>query len=191
MALSEDVLTATASNHTGGRSQFVFPNDLAKETSLLRAVVEAEHIRRQDKHYLREYASWIHPIRSRSRDGVPGYSKGYLGVEDIWSPDLIMNDESIRITQTGAIVTERNRPIEWIDAGINMGQTMVEIAKKGINAAIIHHPLSITHIRDRIESVLDTSSSVQVLIRFGTAVRTPYTQRRPINDVMLHPGFSR
>jgi hypothetical protein len=187
----ESELELILASEKDGDSNVILPHDVSDEANILRAVIEADHIRRQDKHFLREYASWIHPIRSRSRDGIPEYSRGLLTVDQIWSPDTILDDNLVRMTKVAVIVSNGNKPMEWTRAGIRMGKTLVQASKAGLNAAVINHPLAIPEIRSRIESILETTWTAQILLRFGYAERAPYTLRRPLNDVMLHPGFTR
>jgi len=46
-------------------------DSVEQEKHVLDAILKTEKDRQFDKHYLRENASWINPIRVRSRDGIP------------------------------------------------------------------------------------------------------------------------
>ena len=49
---------------------------------LAELIADGDRIQGSDKHFRRELAAWIHPSRSQSKDGIPGYS---AGVRDLTS----------------------------------------------------------------------------------------------------------
>ena len=90
-----------------------------------------------------------------------------------------------------AILTSSNKPLNWLGSGFDMALMLIEAASRGLNAAIIIHPLQIPEVRLRVEAALNTDWTAQVLLRMGFAEHAPLTPRRAIVDVMMHPGFSR
>ena len=166
-------------------------DSIKDETELLQAIREAESERMTDKHYIRENASWTHPLRNRSRDGIPELANQVGSSQNLWSPHGLIGDESERISRIAVVVSPSNKPLNWLRSGFEMAVTLVEAAKRGLNAAIIIHPLQNSDIRGRLQSILNTDWTAQVLLRIGFAEHAPVTARRALADVMLHPGFSR
>ncbi|NQV73909.1 hypothetical protein HQ496_12365 [bacterium] len=161
------------------------------EVDVLRAIGDAETERLTDKHYVRENASWTHPLRNRSRDGIPELANRTASIQEIWSPGNLLENKMGSISRVAVVVSPSNRPLNWLRSGFEMSIILIEAGKRGLNAAIIIHPLQIQEIRLRIEAILKTDWTAQVLLRLGFAERAPLTPRRALVDVMLHPGFSR
>lgn len=160
-----------------------------RENAILVSVQQAEQMRGGDKHYVRENASWIHPMRRRSRDGVPMPHDRFQTLSEIWSP--VDPDNGQKTSVVGAILSKRDRPIDWVESGMLLARVLNRATMSGLSAAIVNHPLHLTKIRSEIMKSLQTDLEPQVLVRIGYAEHTPSTPRRPLTDVMLHPGFSR
>jgi hypothetical protein len=52
-------------------------------------IAEGDRIQLSDKRFRRELASWIHPNRSHSRDGIPGYAFGFNEIMSLVGPFVI------------------------------------------------------------------------------------------------------
>jgi hypothetical protein len=161
------------------------------EVEVLRAIGDAETERLTDKHYVRENASWTHPLRNRSRDGIPEPASKAGSIQELWSPKNLLENKIGSISKVAAVISPSNKPLNWLRSGFEMSIILIEAAKHGLNAAIVIHPLQIVEIRHKIEAILKTDWTAQVIMRLGFAERAPVTPRRALVDVMLHPGFSR
>ena len=165
-------------------------NSSENEVSVLNAILEAENFRQADKHYVRENASWINPIRRRSKDGIPTSQEKMPTLGQLWSPDAIFNQKGERLTLVGVFESQGNRTIQWIRSGFLMADVLVQASRMGMSAAIINHPLHIPSIYNSIERVISEGWTAQIIVRFGFAEHAPVTPRRSLLDVMLHPGFN-
>ncbi|MCO8128549.1 hypothetical protein NHL50_15165 [Acidimicrobiia bacterium EGI L10123] len=47
--------------------------------------------------------------------------------------------------------------------------------------------MEVSDLRPLLEQVLDTEGAAQLLIRFGYADYSPYSLRRPVDDVIAAP----
>ena len=52
-------------------------------------IAEGDRIQLSDKRFRRELASWVHPNRTKSRDGMPGYAFGFGGLLSLAGPFAI------------------------------------------------------------------------------------------------------
>jgi nitroreductase len=161
------------------------------EFEVLAAVQQADSIWSADKHFMRENASWMHPLRKRSRDGVPARSTKLPSSKELWSAPMQFLGSGERRTLTGAVLTDRDAPMDWANSGIVLSNMLNKVAGRGIGAALMSHPLFLAPTHLLIKESLKTESIPQILVRFGYPERSPATPRRPLVDVMLHPGFGR
>ncbi|MDA1027909.1 MAG: hypothetical protein O3B41_02500 [Bacteroidetes bacterium] len=149
----------------------------------------AEKDRQLDKHYARENATWTHPIRVRSRDGVPANMDKMLSISQLWAPIEALSPSPEKTTLIGLVETFGNRPIQWVRAGFTLASTLIQASKNGLDAAIINHPLQTPVVQAQVEAVVKPGNTAQIIIRLGVAERAPSTPRRSLVDVMMHPGF--
>lgn len=159
------------------------------EKAILESILMAEKDRQFDKHYARENATWTHPMRVRSRDGVPAHMEKMPSISQLWAPIESESHSSEKTTLVGLVETFGNRPIQWVRAGFTLASTLVQASKYGLNAAIINHPLQTPTVQAQIETVVKPGNTAQIVIRMGVAERAPSTPRRSLVDVMMHPGF--
>src|SRR5215217_6799502 len=100
-------------------------------------IAEGDCIQLADKRFRRELASWVHPNRTKSRDGIPGYA---FGVGDLMS---MAGPFSIRTFDTGkghaakdrqlaegspvlaVLGTEVDAPPEWLAAGQALARVLL------------------------------------------------------------------
>lgn len=68
---------------------------------------------------------------------------------------------------------------------------LLTAAEYGINAAMTNVPQEADSLRELLTSFAACDGEPIVLLRFGRASRKMVTPRRPLVDVMLHPGFRR
>ena len=63
--------------------------DEAAKHAVAELIAEGDRIQLADKHFRRELASWVHPNRTKSRDGIPGYSFGFGDLMSLAGPFVI------------------------------------------------------------------------------------------------------
>ena len=56
---------------------------------LAELIADGDRIQGSDKHFRRELAAWIHPSRSQSKDGIPGYSAGVRDLTSYAGPFIV------------------------------------------------------------------------------------------------------
>lgn len=170
--------------------QLILWDDLRIEAEVLALVTEAEKTLSTDKHYQRENTSWINPIRARTHDGIPTDATQLAPFDTVWSPSGTVSESGERMTFLGAIITQDDRPMDWIKGGSLLADSLLQASKQGISAALTSHLLAGDHIKDQFQSITGCDGYVQVLFRYGYGHRSPMTPRRPIHEVMLQPGYT-
>lgn len=162
-------------------------NDPETERMILEQTCLTEEDMEQDIRFRRENESWAHPMRARSRDGVPEQSGKTTSVAACWSSELAGTEA----TRLAALCVATNTPLAWLTAGMTLMQVLLQASQLGVNAALINIPHEAEQLAAVISRLIPCSGMPALLMRFGRPARKLVTQRRPLVDVMLHPGFNR
>ena len=159
--------------------------DAEAESLILAQLVQTERAYRDDIHYRRESDSWMHPMRARSRDGVPMPPEESNPVESCWSTADLSPDATML-----AVLTEKqDTPRAWLQTGQELMDVLLSASELGINAAIMSLPPSSEEVKALIRPIAGCAGDPILLLRFGRPRRKLVTPRRAPVDVMLHPGF--
>ena len=160
-------------------------SDKEAETLILAQLQETERKHQTDIHYRRESDSWMHPMRERSRDGVPMHPEEPSPTASCWTVDDVPDHATLLMAMTESSDTPR----AWLESGKHLMQVLLAASRHGINAAIMNLPPSSSELREVIKPLTGCKADPILLLRFGRPIRKLITPRRPPVDVLLHPGF--
>lgn len=132
---------------------------------LAELVAEADRIQGSDPRFRREVAAWIHPNRSRSRDGMPGYAFG-LGNLASWAGPLVVRTfdwgegraARDRELADGAAVlavlgTGADLPSAWLAAGQALDRVLLRATADGLRASFLNRPIEFPELRSRVAEI--------------------------------------
>ena len=160
-------------------------------------IAEGNRIQAANRHFRRELASWLHPTRSRSRDGMPGYAFGLGDLMSYAGPLLIRtfdwgNGQAAKDRQLAAgspvlavLGTESDGPAEWLRAGQALDRVLLTATANGISASFLNQPIEVSELRPRLADLLDTQGFPQILLRMGYGPAVRPTPRRPVSEVLV------
>jgi hypothetical protein len=183
--------------------------DDGRRSALAAAVETAERVQRLDDERVRELARWA-PAPGCSRiDGVPPTS--YPARAEHTDPDFPGRDfahghawglpplsTAPPFRSAGVVcllTTAHDRPVDWINAGQALQQTLLIASACGVAAALHTQPLELSWLRESIQERLCDGSYPQLVLRYGTVIQTAASVRRTPDDVLTasggeHPGTS-
>ncbi|MFW6192584.1 MAG: Acg family FMN-binding oxidoreductase [Gemmatimonadota bacterium] len=163
----------------------------------------AEGDRRQgaDPRFRKELAAWIHPSRSRSRDGMPGYALDMDDLASLAGPFVVRtfdwgDRQAARDRQLAegspvmaVLGTARDSVPAWLDAGQALDRVLLRAAADGVSASFLNQPIEEPDLRPKVRTTVDAPGPPQVVLRmgFGPEVERP-TPRRPVEEVLLDGG---
>jgi len=130
----------------------------------------------------KEEAVWRHPNRVRSQDGIPGGAR--------------QQASSIFMDPAGAVfgllATHGDRMSSWMRGGAALECGLLAATREGLAVSLSSTPLHLSHVRKQIGVALSVDGAPQLFLRLagGNSSPGPATPRRPLVDVMIHPGFS-
>ncbi len=159
--------------------------DREAETLILKQVQDTERTYQSDIRYRRESDSWMHPMRQRSRDGIPMNPEEPTTISSCWSSEGLSDHSTLLMVLTEPSDTPR----AWLETGDHLMQVLIKAASFGVNAAIMNLPATSKQVREIIKPLTQCEGDPILLLRFGRPQRKLITPRRSSVDVMLHPGF--
>lgn len=152
-----------------------------------------------NKSFRRELASWSHPNRSASHDGMPGLALGfgdlasYLGplvvrTFDLGSGRAAQDRELAEHSPAMAVLaTVHDEAPSWLAAGQALARVLLRAQCDGVSASYLNQPMQRPALRERVAALLDVDHP-QLVLRLGYGPPVPPTPRRPLDDVLLDPG---
>ncbi len=118
-------------------------------------IAEGDRIQLADKRFRRELASWVHPNRTKSRDGIPGFSLGFGDLMSLAGPFVIRTFD----TGKGQAAKDRQRaegsPVlavlgtggdatsEWLAAGQALAKVLLRARAEGVWASFLNQPIEV------------------------------------------------
>jgi len=146
--------------------------------------------------FRRELAAWMHPNRTRSRDGMPGYAVGlgdwasYVGPLVVrtfdWGGGRAARDQELALGSPYMAVlwTVGDSPREWIAAGQALQHLLLRATTAGVSASFLNQPVEVPELRAVLREELGIAGHVQSVLRLGYGPPVDATPRRPVGDVM-------
>lgn len=168
---------------------------------LAELVAEGDRVQAASKEFRRELAAWVHPNRSRLRDGMPGHA---FGVGDLasmigpfvlrtfdWGGGQAAKDRELAEGSPLLVVlgTATDDPRAWLTAGQALSAMLLEATAGGLSASYLNQPIEVAHLRARVRELLPEVPCPQLLLRLGrfTGEVRP-TPRRSVEEVLLPVG---
>ena len=175
--------------------------DDARKAALGDLVVEGDLIQMADRRFRRELASWIHPNRTRHRDGLPGFVVGVGNDFASEAAPLVL-----RLFDTGKGFAQRDRALAegspallllgtdddtvdaWLRAGRALAGLWLDATALGLSLSFLNQPIELPELRGDVAELGGRSGFPQLLMRVGVAEgeRDPRrSPRRPVDEVLL------
>lgn len=160
-------------------------------------IAEADRIQMSDGHFRRELAAWIHPSRTASHDGTPGYAIGYGGLTSYLGPLVVRTFDmgkgqaaKDRQLATGSPVmavlwTENDTSADWLSAGQALMRVLLCARGDDVWASFLNQPIEVPELRTEVRDLLDKKSFPQLLLRMGYGQDVKPTPRRTPGEVLM------
>jgi Putative TM nitroreductase len=175
----------------------IVEEDIKKKT-IADLILQGDKIQLSDKKFRRELAAWIHPNRSNSRDGMPGYAHGISDIASYVGPLLIRTfdmgkGQAAKDAQlvTGSPVltvlgTDADEPLNWIQTGQVLARILLRARAENVWASFMDQPIEVPELRLRLrEALARTAGFPQLLMRLGYGKDVKPTPRRNVDEVVM------
>lgn len=182
----------------------------SNKRKLAQLVKEADKRQRVDKSFAAERASWIHPYRKSSNDGMPTYALTATQLLKKGNVRLVGKHSSSESELAGSssalfiIGTSTDDFKSWVLAGEALGRILLLTTKHGIQHSYLSQVLEIPSIRRKVaalvekidnveeeEEILELTASChpQIILRlgYGSSVSKPTPRKAVIDCIRLEP----
>lgn len=198
--LPRELVAAMVEDAEVERTHLTISQDPEVKAAVAELVSEADATQLKDKSFRRELASWIHPSRSRSRDGVPGTAFGMGQLLDrVGTPaaSLIIRtfdigggwaarDRQIALGSPSLALlwTGEDTPRHWLETGQALARILLRTADAGVSASFLNQPIELHPLRAKLAKAMGVTGEPQLLLRLGYGSPLPPTPRRPVEEVL-------
>jgi len=171
---------------TRGPVELAIIRDAAQRRRICQLIESASEEQFLDFRYQREHASWTHPSRRRSRDGIPGRvldpaHRRSAGIASRSRHKGLLKSKDVVL----AVLTTRNDSHSaWLDAGCSLQSLLLGATRLNVQATFLNHPLELPEYRTQLNTVLGSGRVAQVMMAFGRAGYVRATLRRDLEDVL-------
>lgn len=158
-------------------------------------ISEGDRIQLADKRFRRELAAWVHPNRTKSRDGIPGYAFGFGDLMSLAGPFVIRTFDTGKgqaakdqeLAEGSPILailgTKEDTPSEWLAAGQALAKVLLRARAEDVWASFLNQPIEVPELRPRLAGTLGVRDLPQLLLRLGYGSSVKPTPRRPTDEV--------
>jgi hypothetical protein len=184
-----------AATHEGAWLQPVTGN--ATRSAVAELTTEADRLQMAHTPFRQELADWMHPNRSASRDGMPGYA---LGLGDIMSAaaplamrtfdmgkgqaarskDLIAGSPLLAV-----LGTDGDSVKDWLAAGQALEHVLLRAQMEKVSASFLNQAIEVADLRSRLAALIRRKDYPQILLRMGYGHDVKATPRREVEDVLM------
>lgn len=149
-----------------------------------------------DRAFRRELAAWLHPNRTHTRDGMPGYAFGMGDLASYVTPLVIRTfdwgsgqaardrDLAIGSPLMAVLWTATDATRDWIGAGQALQHLLLRACVDGVSASFLNQPVEVPELRAMLREELGIAGHPQLLLRLGYGPEVEATPRRAIEDVI-------
>lgn len=173
-------------------------SDIDRRSAIADLVAEGDRIQFSDPSFRRELAAWVHSRRGASQDGMSGSG---FGMPDILSPIGALVIRTFDIGN-GIAAGDKNKILEgsptlavfsspgdtpdnWMQTGRALSRVLLTLAANGVTASYLNPPVELTLHRPKLQSIVGSIGTPQLLMRFGYGPNSEPTVRRDVEQVLL------
>lgn len=118
------------------------------------------------------------PVRDFDVDGRAGHA--------VQPPDATVDRPVLAV-----IVTDGDRPRDWLRAGMAMQRVLLAVTAAGLGASFVNQPVDDATLRPRVAELAGSPGRAQVVLRIGAGIPAHPTPRRAVDDLLdAWPGLT-
>jgi hypothetical protein len=160
-------------------------------------IAEGDMIQMADKRFRRELASWVHPNRDRSHDGMRGYGFGFGELMSHAGP-LVIRAFDLGRGQAAkdrelaegspllsVFVTESDDPAAWLGTGQALQRVLLRARAAQVWSSFLNQPVEVPELRPRLAETIGWQGDYpQLVVRLGYGPQVKPEPRRAVEEVL-------
>ncbi len=163
---------------------------------VIKIIEQGDKAQATNKSFCRELAQWVHPNRTNSKDGIPGYAFGMGDLISFGSPFFIGNlnwgdiqagrDRNlVKGSPVLAVIeSKNNNPIDWLRTGMALEKLLLKASSEGIAASYLNQPIEVPELKEKLVKLLHLKGYPHLIIRMGYGKEVKATPRRDLEEVI-------
>lgn len=164
---------------------------------LISIIEQGDKLQSSNQKFCKELSAWVHPDRSDSKDGIPGYAFGqndvittsgpfYIGNLD-WGKIQAGRDRNLIKGSPLIVILEskKNEPEDWFKTGVALERLLLCAASDNISASYLNQPLEIPELYELVKSELNIKGYPQQILRMGYGKNVKPTPRRNLEEILI------
>ena len=177
---------------------FHIARELDEKNSMADLIAEGDRIQLSDKRFRRELASWIHPNRSHSKDGMPGYAFGYNDIMSYMGPFVLRTfdigkGQAAKDRQLAAgsptlaiLGTRSDQRMDWLKTGMALSRILLAAQSENVWSSFLNQPIEVPELRPKVQELVKEEGKgfPQIMLRMGYGKEIKPTPRRSVEDVL-------
>jgi len=182
-------------HHAGAWLHVVHSEDERFELADL--IAAADRDQWADKSYRLELAAWMHPNKTDSRDGLPGYAEGVSDILSHVGPLAVRTfdmgkgraakdrDLALHSPALAVLGTDGDSPRDWLAAGRALQRVWLRATAEDVCASFLNQPLQLDEMRPKIAGITRRRGHPQLILRMGFGPEVKATPRRSVRETLL------
>ena len=159
-------------------------------------LAHAEQVQESDPAYRDELHSWLRPVNSPARDGVPASALPHTAgparhsevtVRDFDLERTMQELREAAVDERPTVVilgTDADTPGDQLRAGMVLARVLLEATRAGVVASPLGQVVDLPGTRAQLRQQLGLLGEPQMLLRIGYGATAAATPRRPVTDVI-------
>jgi hypothetical protein len=151
----------------------------SRRNAITDLVSEGDRAQMADPAFRRELTSWLHPNRTNSRDGMPGWTFGLNALESVGIPLVVRTFDTGKgraaidreLAEGSPLLAVLGTPSDtrhdWMQVGRVLSQLLLRATVDGVAASFLNQPVEIPELRRRVGALLGHSGYPQLILRMG------------------------
>jgi hypothetical protein len=170
----------------------------ADRAAIAALIAEGDRAQMADKRFRRELASWVHPNRSRSHDGMRGYGFGFGELMSHAGPFVIRSFDlgkgqaakDRELAEGSPLLavfgTDSDGPVAWLATGQALQRVLLRARAAGVWSSFLNQPIEVAELRPRVAEAIGRQGEYpQLLVRLGYGPSVRPEPRRPVKRVLV------
>jgi len=170
--------------------------DEAIREEVIRLIEQGDRVQAQNKSFCRELAQWVHPNRTSSKDGIPGYAFGMGDLISYGSPFFIGNlnwgdiqagrDRNlVKGSPVLAIIESvKDNEHDWLHSGMALEKLLLRASSEGIAASYLNQPVEVPELKEKLRQLMNLQGHPHLILRIGYGKEVKPTPRREVEEVL-------
>jgi hypothetical protein len=168
----------------------------AERAALSELVLDGDRRQLEDPRFRRELASWLHPSRSKARDGMTAHGVGIPAVMAALGPltvrtfdvgrGVAAKDKKLLEHSPALVVlgTDGDGILDRLRAGQALERMLLRATQEEVSASFLNQPVEVAELRPLVTELAGHGGHAQLVLRLGYGPPVTPTPRRHVRDVL-------